>query len=283
MIVYLNGTDSFLAREAINKLKAKYREKNPDGTELIEIDCTEPLPNFADLQAVPLFATSRLAVIKEAGLLAIKDQDDLASYLTDLPTTTIVVLWDSKPFAAKGKLLSIANQASKKISVEPLSGTALRRWLSGYAKESGIELGNEQVAELINRFGSNLFAHSTELATLALSNQSTSSWAIETATEPFILYRLLMANNIEALRAMIKDMAAKDEPAELVIGMLAAATRKMPNNKRRLKLTEILADLDFALKTGLLDNESALALLVANLAQRATTRLQWSEAWLEIN
>src|SRR3989344_9087958 len=118
MLIYISGADSYLAREAISKLKAKYLEKNPDGTELVSIDCTETIPNFADLRAVPLFATSRLIVIKGAGLLAIKDQDDLASYLTDLPTTTIVVLWDSKPLTAKGKLLDIAGQADKKISAE---------------------------------------------------------------------------------------------------------------------------------------------------------------------
>ena len=67
MIVYIKGSDSFLAREAILAIKKKYLAKNPEGVELIEIDVDTPMINWADLQAVPLFATSRLIIIRHAG------------------------------------------------------------------------------------------------------------------------------------------------------------------------------------------------------------------------
>ena len=107
MLISISGADSFLAKEAIGKIKAKYREKNPDGAELIEIDCDGELPNWADLQAVPLFASSRLVIISGVGLLSTKDQDDLAHFLTNLPSSTVAVVWDQKPLKETSALYNI--------------------------------------------------------------------------------------------------------------------------------------------------------------------------------
>src|SRR3989344_3146038 len=157
MLVYLSGSDSFMAREAISKLKTKYLEKNPDGVELIEIDATEPMRNWADLKTVPLFATSRLIIIKRAGELPVDEQNNLASMLTDLPPSSVVVIWDGKPLKAKSPLSAQLEAATKTINTEPLAGSALRNWIKSQANEIGFEITEESVSELVDQYGSDLW------------------------------------------------------------------------------------------------------------------------------
>src|SRR3989344_5200615 len=157
MLIFVKGSDSFLAREAIAKLKAKYLKKNRDGAELIEIDSLEPMRNWADLKASPLFATSRLIIIKRAGELLVDEQNNLASMLTDLPSSSVVVLWDGKSFKAKSPLSIQVDKATKIINAEPLMGTALRNWIKTQATEVGFEVTSESINELVDQYGSDLW------------------------------------------------------------------------------------------------------------------------------
>lgn len=316
MLIFVAGTDSFLAHEAINKLKAKYLEKNPDGAELIEIDCgerKEPNPrtklsgetasgllshgavgagqSFADLQAVPLFATSRLVIIRGVGLLPIKDQDDLSVYLKDLPTTTVAVVWDQKPLLVKGALSSsrsenssrgaslslICDTATKRISVEPLTGARLNNWVESKAKEWGVTLNSAQSKELIDRFGSDLWAISTELQTLSLIGQQTATWAKSSQAENFLIFRLVRAKKWLAVSQELVAAFDRGEPFELILGSLAAAVRKDVSDKDlRTSLTDLMVDIDVAAKTGLLEPQAAINLLAYHLTQPASARVQWA-------
>src|SRR3989344_3442219 len=148
MIVFISGSDSFLARDAVHKLKTKYLEKNPEGVELIEIDATEPMRNWADLKASPLFATSRLIIIKRAGELLVDEQNNLASMLTNLPTSSVVVVWDGKSLKARSPLAVEVAAATKIIEAEPLEGLALKNWIKAQATELGFEVTPDSVNEL---------------------------------------------------------------------------------------------------------------------------------------
>ena len=274
MLIFVKGSDSFLAREAIAKLKAKYLEKNRDGAELIEIDSLEPMRNWADLKAVPLFATSRLIIIKRAGELLVDEQNNLASMLTDLPSSSVVVVWDAKPFKANSALSLICDKSPKQIVVEPLMGAALKNWLKAQAAELGFEAGPETIQELTDQYGSDLWAIQTDLRTRQ-GAPSTSSWGRAQSEKPFILFDYVRGQKWPELRKHLIASFGRGEAVEMTIGALAAAVRKnISNPDLKRKMTDILSEIDTALKSGLIEAGDAIALLACYLPD-VQKRVQW--------
>ncbi|MDO8650192.1 MAG: hypothetical protein Q7K33_02670 [Candidatus Berkelbacteria bacterium] len=278
MIIFISGSDSFLARDAIHKLKTKYLEKNPDGVELIEIDATEPMRNWADLKASPLFATSRLIIIKRAGELLVDEQNNLASMLTDLPPSSVVVIWDGKPLKAKSPLSAQLEAATKTINTEPLAGSALRSWIKSQATEIGFEVTEESVGELVDQYGSDLWGIQTDLRTRQ-GTSSISSWGRVQTEKPFALFDYVRGKRWSELRKHLVLSHQRGEAVEMTIGSLAAAVRKNvsdPSLKR--KMTDTLSEIDIALKSGLIESGDAIALLACYLPD-GQKRVQWEVAW----
>ncbi|MEK7534970.1 MAG: hypothetical protein AAB563_01005, partial [Patescibacteria group bacterium] len=269
---------------AIGKLKAKYLEKNPDGVELIEIDCDSSTslraggPNWADLKTVPLFATSRLIIIKRARELLVDEQNNLASMLSDLPPSSVVVIWDGKPLKAKSPLSVQVEKATKIINAEPLAGTALRNWIKSQATEIGFEITPESINELVDQYGSDLWGIQTDLKTRQGAT-SISSWGRTQTEKPFILFDYVRAKRWPELRKYLILSHQRGDAVEMTIGSLAAAVRKNisdPTLKR--KMTETLSEIDIALKSGLIESGDAVALLACYLPD-GQKRVQWEVAW----
>jgi len=290
MIVYIKGSDSFLAREAILAIKKKYLAKNPEGVELIEIDADTPMINWADLQAVPLFATSRLIIIKRICELLVDEQASLASILTDLPETSVVVVWDGKPLKTNTTLSHISDKANKIILAEPLVGLGLKNWIKGQATKIGLELSPEAVTDLVDQYGSDLWAISTDLKTRQ-SGTNTSSWGVGLMVKPFVLFDYIRTRRWPVLKRHLITSLDRGEAAEMTIGSLAAAVRKSNFDRDlKLKITDILSDIDLALKSGLVESADAIALLVCYLPGNALTRygdsqkrVQWENQYDAIN
>src|SRR3989344_5140033 len=278
MIVFISGSDSFLARDAIRKLKTKYLEKNPDGVELIEIDATEPMRNWADLKASPLFATSRLIIIKRAGELLVDEQNNLASMLTDLPPSSVVVIWDGKPLKAKSLLSIQLETATKTINTEPLAGSALRNWIKSQANEIGFEITEESVSELVDQYGSDLWGIQTDLRTRQ-GTSSISSWGRVQTEKPFALFDYVRGKRWSDLRKHLVLSHQRGEAVEMTIGSLAAAVRKNVSDPiLKRKMTDTLSEIDIALKSGLIESGDAIALLACYLPD-GQKRVQWEVAW----
>ncbi|QQG49729.1 MAG: hypothetical protein HZB70_02940 [Candidatus Berkelbacteria bacterium] len=288
MLIFIEGSDSFLAREAINKIKAKYLEKNPGGAELIEIDETtsEPNPstslgvNWADLLTVPLFATSRLIIVRRLGYFPPTVHQQLSLVLGQVPESTVVVVWDARPVKDTALEKQLA-AASKTIGATTPQGAALSRWLTARARELGFELSRDQLQELQQRGHNELWELETELQTL--STGLSSATVREAASEPFVFFNLVRRNNWEAVKKELAKKARQGEPVELVVGSLAAACRKELRDEDQLReLVGLLIDIDLGLKTGSLDPDSAIALMIAHLPQPLSNRVQWENTWGEI-
>ena len=294
MLIFIKGADSFLAREAISKLKAKYLEKNPDGTELIELDADSTMTSWADLKAVPLFATSRLIIIKRAGELLVVEQDNLATILTNLPSSSIVVVWDAKPFKPKCALSIQIDKATKKISAEPLQGLALINWIKAQAASVGAEATAERVEQLIGQYGSDLWAIQSDLTTRQ-DGSDISAWGKSQAAKPFAVFDYVRGQKWPDLRRHLVESFERGEAIELTLGALAAAVRKnAPNLELKRKLTDTLSEIDIALKSGLIEPADAIALLISYLPDGTSTpfdkaqggslgasqkRVQWEQTW----
>ncbi|MEK7170852.1 MAG: hypothetical protein AAB774_00910 [Patescibacteria group bacterium] len=281
MLIFIHGSDSFLAREAIQKIKAKYREKNPDGTELVEIDASEPMASWADLKAVPLFATSRLVIIKRAGELLVDEQNNLATMLTDLPASSVVVIWDGKPFKANCPILVITNMADKMISVEPLVGVALNNWIKAQVAEIGFEVTPEAISELVDQYGSDLWAIQTDLQSRS-GEVGTSSWGKIQTEKPFILFDYVRGQKWPELARHLITGYQRGDAIEMTIGGLAAAVRKnISDQKLKCQMTDTLSEIDIALKSGLIEAGDAVALL-AHYLSGGQKRVQWEYQWEQL-
>lgn len=280
MLIIISGPDSFLAHSAINKLKAKYLEKNPDGAELIEIDETTTEPSWADLLAVPLFATSRLIIIRRLGYFSANAQQQLATVLAQVPDSTVVVAWDAREIKDQSLQQQLAT-ASKKISATTPRGASLVRWLVNRAKELGFELEASQLQQLEQRSCNELWELETELKLLATG--ASSEPYREASSEPFIFFNQVRRGDWTALKKELAKKVRLGEPIELLIGSLAAALRKESKDSSQAKnLAELLLDIDLGLKTGALDPDSAVALIIAHLPQPLANRVQWEHSWEEI-
>lgn len=280
MLIFLEGNESFLAHQAIRQIKDKYLAKNPDGVELIQIEADVNVVNWADLQAAPLFSQTRLIFIKRVGLLKIDDQKTLASYLKNIPASSIVVVWDDKAINKKSPLAdSLSGPDVKNINTQPPYGDKLTRHIARRAKYHGIELIQEQRTKLMSDFGQDLWGMDTELAVMSLGGQVTKSK--DKSAEPFALYRAVQAGNWGRAKELIRQDYKAGAPIELLIGSIASALRKSGNNTERDSAVRILADVDLGLKTGLLDKGSAIALMTTDLPKGRQNRVVWEELWEE--
>ena len=280
MIISLVGEDSFQALEVINQLKNKYLEKNPDGSELTEADYPEKPMDFANLHALPLFATSRLIIIKRVEILNQKLQEKLSEYLTNLPTTTNIIIWASRLEDLDNSLQLSLSKADKKILVSPLSNLELKKWVTSRANNLSIKTNDEFVEDLMTQFGGDLWAIKTELETLAqsLDTPETPKWQKIQSQDVTKLFQLMRRPDLKQTSLFIKKLADLGTPVELVIGMLTASAKKLPNDMK-MAILNLLVDIDYGVKVGFLDNSSALLLLSEHLLQPAANRLKWEEIW----
>lgn len=280
MLIFVTGNDSFLASSAINQIKEKYRAKN-DGAELIEFDESSQEPNWADLQAVPLFATSRLVVIRRLGLFPAATLQALPRILGDVPTSTVVVIWDAKPINV-AELTKTLEAAAKVIPVSTPTGRARNAWLQKRAKELDVTLSPEELSDLTNATIADLWWLETELQS-RVGGKATGDAAKSASSEPFIFFNLVRRRDWPAIKRELAVKVNEGEPIELTIGSLAAAVRKeLRDEEKARSILTFLLDIDLGLKTGFLEGESAAALIGAHLPTPSANRVQWEQAWEEM-
>lgn len=283
MIIAVLGSDSFLARSAIQKIRQKYIEKHGDA-ELLEVEGGSELPNWANLMAVPLFATSRLVIVRSAGKLLKQQQLDLASYLRTLPSTTIAVIWDERSVASE--LAAVLEQASKKIDVSPLTKPNLLKLLRQRTREYGSDLLlDSEYDHLIQENGTDLWALDSALfARIAGGTTQNGEKKALQGEDQFLLFRLIERGQWRAAAGRVAEEYHFGKPIELIIGAIAAALRRsrLPEEER-VSVLDLLSELDFALKTGLIEEGDAVALIKAYLPDRSKNRLQWEQIWEELH
>ena len=253
--------------------------------ELREITADGGSVNWADLQAVPLFATSRLVIIKSAGRLLKDQQENLAHFLKNIPETTVVVLWDDKAIDTKSTLAEALKSARQTISAAPLNNTSLSGWIEKRAKQLGLIISQEIISNIIDGCGNNLWAIENELIYLNNSNDAEKHLAKRTVLgEPFAVFNHVRNSQWSIVKKIIRDELETGMAIEMILGGVAAAVRKeVRDRSSQEEITDLLMDIDFGLKTGALDDQAAASLLIAHLPKPAPIRVQWEKIWEEIN
>lgn len=275
MLILIEGPDQFLAISTIRQLKAKFLAKQPNG-DLTEFDLAEsPKVDWGSLVAGSLFADSQLVIIRHLNLLT-GDGATALEALTNLPASTVAVAWVSGAWPAGSLPSDLAASAQKIIKAEVLDGTSLKRWLERELTARALTLDVTSKNQLMEQFGDNLWAISTELDRLALEPETASQALSIMAGETKRYFAI--RNNKELQQALRQDYLA-GVAFESLIGVLAYWV-KAKAGADQARLTELLVDLDWGLKTGLLTGEEAFTLLWGRLGTRETKRVQWEELWL---
>lgn len=281
MIIYLTGKSDYLANRSLKQLKERYLLKN-DSAELQEIDPEQKLANWADLLTVPLFASTRLVIVRRAGSLNVDQQSNLSGILAQLPSSTVLAVWDETPL--KEPLLSALSQAAdKRIALAELSNSQQIKLSKEIAARLGEELSDEAARQIVKDNGPDLWAiDSAVFGFVAGGGHFTSEQS--TANDNFLLLRQCERGDFSGAATTLKQEYSSGKPMELLVGSMAAGLRKSRLSSRdRLRVVDLLSDVDLAMKTGLIDDSQAVALLSVELPTTSPNRLQWEVVHDEIN
>ncbi|MCA9375609.1 MAG: DNA polymerase III subunit delta [Candidatus Doudnabacteria bacterium] len=173
MILFLYGTDVDAVRTKTRALIEKFKEKDPQGLNLAELDGdTTTVKALRDAsEAMPFLASSRLVVVKRFLQEASKEQQEtLLEWLQEdkLPETTVLVF--AEP-GAPDKRTKAFKWISKNTTVQeykaPEGGDAIA-FASQLLGSEGFELVRDAAAELVSRVGDNSVRLRNELEKLML-------------------------------------------------------------------------------------------------------------------
>lgn len=282
MILAIKGSDSYLAHQAIAQIKDRYRAKHADSVELVEFDGGEPPESWTDLAAMPLFVTTRLVIIRYASQLDVEKRLSLAYQLERLPSTTIAVVWLEKALGEGDPLAVVLDRADKTFPADPLEPGQAKAWLTRYAERQGCAYSREVIDALVTEYGSDLWALTTALVTAGQTASTGQPGRPHSDDQKFVYFSLTRRNDWNGVARQLQQDYQRGLPIELVLGSLGAAVRKLDENSpNRRALTNLMADLDFGLKSGVLEAASVYALLIAHLPKPNGTRLQWQKVWEE--
>ena len=269
MLIYLRGEDTFRAREAIRSLKQKFRLKHPDG----HVRQVSEAVNWSELISFDLWQNPQLIIIEEAAQLGLKDQTALVRLIKQ-DESVIWLIWDGGELKDQPLRKGLA-AADRIINVEPLSREQLAKWLNRRIERDEID---GAALNRLSQMGNDLWFLDTELALIKLGSRSYST--LREQIEPREIYRVARKSDSRSLAGLVKIAARTGLPAELVIAMISSALASVSRVNR--DLVELLADLDVALKSGLLDGRAALTILSSRLLELRASRIQWEELWLTL-
>lgn len=169
MILFFYGADSYRISQAINQVKDKFLQANPDGADLVELSGREVNPSQikAQILAMPLFSKSRLIILKNfLSEAKVPSHEAFLDIISKIPTTTNVVISDALP-DKRLKLYKKLSKEAKCQEFKSLDRSKLIEWLKGFVKDSSLD--NRAAIFLADNLSGNLWLASNILAKLETS------------------------------------------------------------------------------------------------------------------
>ena len=176
MIYLLYGKDTYRSRQNLRQITRKFfDEKNPQHHFFRLLPENFDRDFFFDLaRSQTMFGGRYLAIAEE--LLADKNFGSLilANFSVLVESKNIFIFWERE--LAAGLLEKIRPRAKKTQKFSPLSGGKLKNWIKMESEKLNFNISGEILENLIQRHGSDLWAISWALETVALNgafNQET--------------------------------------------------------------------------------------------------------------
>ena len=173
MLIFVYGEDTFRVQEKVQVMKEKYQEKfDSSGMNLAEFSGKLELGSVMQaVQSPPFLGEKRMVVVY--GLCGSLKKDQVQAWqdgLSNIPETTIVVLWeDTNPAKLEKHALYKALKDQAEVHLYPfplLQGAALSQWVVTRVDQMGSQINQDALVALVERVGSDLWQMQNEIEKL---------------------------------------------------------------------------------------------------------------------
>lgn len=195
-----------------------------------------------ELRTIPMFASHRIVVVRDADNFISKYREHLEDYLaTPSPTGSLVL--DSKRWASNTRLAKLVDKIGQSIRCEPPTGQAFAGWLSQHAASLGKRLepaATQLLRDLLGKDEPAIYLSEIEkLATYAADRPTISVQDVQALVSPmrselvFAVTDAMADRNAGQALGLWEQVLASDKEAQYkAVGGLAWGLRKLMRARR---------------------------------------------------
>lgn len=167
MYIFFYGTNSYAIHEKVESIKDKYRQKCAGDFNLLTLDSEAGL-SITDfrrqVEALPFLATSRLIIVlNPLSKLKKDDQEKVAAYLPNIPTTTVVVFAETGSYDRRVKLFHALQKAKIATEVKDLNNSEMINFIVRRVKTQNGRISHAGAALLAEYIGPDLWRATNEV------------------------------------------------------------------------------------------------------------------------
>jgi DNA polymerase III delta subunit len=255
MLIFLYGPDEYRRIQKKKELLAQFTKKRSDlglmSFDLASVGWRDAFQEFTRSQS--LFETAKLALFENAFEVEAKELSKLLKPFVENKSITILLAERDKPVVALKFLLEKPTIAQH---FENLAGAEWLSFIAQEAKQREIALTASAVRQLGAVYQGNSWALATELQKLTgykvgktIDVPDLSVFDLETAPNYWMLLNGLKAFDMGTRLATLERLLAMSDPPAKIFNILASQWKEK---------TALMAEFDFAIKSGKLDYEEAL-------------------------
>ncbi len=301
MIIFLFGQDSYRSKRKLEEIVLSYKEKHKSGLNLIYIDVSANSFSdfYSNLKINSMFAEKKLIILKNV-FINKKFQEDFLEAIKNLEEIQdIVVVYEDSAPDQRTKLFKALQKHAKCQSFDSLSPNDLKKWIVVEFANKKSKINSEATELLVNFIGGDLWRMANEIEKLSnykkgsLVEKADVELLVKPNTENDIfktIDALASKNKKLALSLLHKHLDDGDAPLYL-LSMIAYQFRNlliikesprssglhpfvvqkssylcnqfsMPELK---KIYQKIFQVDSDIKTGKIDPETAIDLLLAEI------------------
>lgn len=226
MIFYFYGENSFAIQQQLHALTEQYQKKTGGSLEIERFDMSsDPLSKLLNsLGVVPMFASSRLLIVRDFGLLKL-EKAKLEQMLGMVSESTILVLIDSNPDkrSVVYKALSSLKNAKK---FDNLSQPQLVGWIRKLVANEDATIDNRTISVLIEKVGFDQWQLQNEIQKLVNYNPTITIDSIDKLVVPNVEYSVFVMTDALAKQQVgravdtYRSLVAQNEPDQKILGAI---------------------------------------------------------------
>lgn len=234
-IYFLYGDDDFLKDASLEKLKevaltGAIADFNYDLFRAGEVNMSNLMSALATL---PVMASRRLVVLKDADKLKADEQETLLSYLKDpSPSTTLVM--SGKDVDKRKTFFSVIKEKGNLVDHSHPYEREMPKWIKWVAKKKGVEISNEAARYLVDIVGTDLASVANELEKASIYTGDRSKRveleAIEAVTIDMrarTVFQLIDALGTKNLKKSLKNLKRLLDDGESPLMILSMIVRQL--------------------------------------------------------
>lgn len=253
MLIFLYGPDDYRRTRKKQDFIAEFKKKRSDlGLAFFDLETKGSEGQFEEFVVnQSIFETAKLAVLQGAFEMEAKQLARLLKPLAENKTVSVLISERDKPVKALGFLIEAPSVFQK---FEQLEGPAFTAFIIKEAKAMGVTLGTSAAQFLGTVYQNDTWALMTELQKISslrtvIDKKDLDELDLAAAPNYWALMNgLKSADPKMRLYALEKMLALNDPPAKIFNILASQWQEKIP----------LIAEFDFAVKSGKMDYEEAL-------------------------